>query len=173
MRTIQELPEAIQSAEVSRGSLVRLGASVWPVLGAHTREARLLSAHVPYQEGVIFHGRTAAWIWGTRRHAPTRMEYAVNHSRRVCITSAVPFTRREMTFRDDDVLLERERLITSPLRTAFDLLQLSDDEFSAERATVRLLLVKFGVSRHDVLERLRLSPRTPHSRRLRERVAIL
>lgn len=173
MNRLHDLPLAIQSVERMAGSVVPLGATVWPVIGADTLHARLVAAQPNYQSGVIFQGLTAAWIWGARRESPIRLEYAVHHKHRVQISSRDPFVRREMTFLTEDISQIQGRMITSPLRTIFDLLQLPEPVFNHERVTLRLLFLIGSVSRAQVLGRLKMSPRTPHSREMRKRLAEL
>lgn len=171
MPNIHSLPDVILSAERLSGSLVPLGTSLWPLIGYDTFRARIHAAMPRYQSGIIFSGRTAAWVWGVQRTPPYPMEYAVDSTNRVAVSSPAPFVKRELTFLDGDLVEREGRLICTPLRTVFDLLQQSDEDVRRDRVAIRLLMLFEGCSREDVLERLSKSPRIPHSKRVRERLS--
>lgn len=171
MLDLQSLPDAILSAERLSGTIVPVGAAFWPLIGSDSLSVRVLAAMHPYQPGTIFSGHTAAWIWGAQRTPPSPFEYSVDSTNRIAISSRVPFVKRELTFLEGDVVEREGRLITSPIRTVFDLLQQPDEAFERAWVAIRVLLLAEGCSREEVLHRLARSPRIPNSRLLRRRLA--
>lgn len=170
---LDTLPLAVLSAERLNGTVFPVGMFFAPLIGSDTRLARLSTALVPYQDGVVFSGRTAAWVWGVLREPRLPIEYSVDAKRRMQIHSAAPHQKRELCFSGDDVVTLSGYQITTPLRTVFDLL-LAQPVLTRElRVACRLLLTFEGVSRQAVLEKLEHSPRIPHTRRLRERLQLL
>lgn len=170
MLSLTTLPPTVLSAERLNGTVVQVGTFFAPLIGFDTRLARLSTALVPYQDGVIYSGQTAAWIWGAIRELPLPAEYAVSTTKRMHIRTSTPHRKRELCFSDEDVAVLGGYHVTTPLRTVFDLL-LSSQVLTRElRVACRLLFTCDGVTREAVLAKLNSSPRVPHTKRMRERL---
>lgn len=133
-----EFSEAERSALRLDGECVPLGLTVVPVdvpLGPAVRAASLAAAVARHD--LVVDRTTAAWVHGAVAVLPRPLTLAVDVSRarRTKLLSPAP---REARFRGDDLVRLEGVLVTTPLKTAFDLLRLDD---GAAHVAARLLRI--------------------------------
>jgi hypothetical protein len=123
-----QFSEAERSALRLDGECVPLGLTVVPVdvpVSPAVRAASLRSAVARHD--LVLDLRTAAWVHGAVEALPRRLTLAtdVGRSKRTKLLAPAP---RQARFRVDDLLRLEGVLVTTPLKTAFDLLRLDDGE---------------------------------------------
>ena len=150
-------PPAIRSAELLRGTLVRCGPGVRPI-GRPESPRQRLAALSPWLEDRIACGATAAWVWGARPTPGAPLRCAMPGRRRPPTVPPPGVVIHQLTLKPDDVETLGGRHITSPLRTAVDLLKSLQYE-RRDRESVRLLALASGVDRSGLLSEVRRSPR--------------
>jgi hypothetical protein len=161
--------EAERSALRLDGECVPLGLTVIPVdvpVDATVRAASLSAAVARYD--LVVDLRTAAWVHGALPSLPRSLTLAVDidRARRTKLIRPAP---REARFRADDVARLGGVLVTTPLKTAFDLLRLED---GADTAAVALLLLRGeGVEPVIAAALAQLQPGCPHKQRGIDRLA--
>jgi hypothetical protein len=119
--------EAERSVLRLDGEAVPLGLTVVPVdvpVGPAVRAASLTAAVARHD--LVVDLRTAAWVHGVLPALPRPLTLAVDVSRSRRTKLVVP-PPREARFREDDLVRLGGVLVTTPLKTAFDLLRLDDD----------------------------------------------
>jgi len=113
---------------------------------------------------------TAAWIWGARTAPPVRPEFASPIGLAPRLSAAAAVRVREVRFDRDELTEIAGQRITTPRRTALDLLRYRTDiDFQPE--TVRALLTRSDIA--DVNASLSGMRRLPHARRARARLSLL
>lgn len=125
------LPPSIISAELRRGSLVRCGPGVrgigWPD-NAVVRASTLLPPDAGEHELAVA-AYSAAWVWGAEWQTGQPTLYSTLNGMRFLRRIGAPVRVREYDIdRSHTVMLAGVR-ITSPPRTAYDLLYLDEDEY--------------------------------------------
>lgn len=133
-------PIAVRSAEALRGTLVRCGPGLrlagWP----ETSRVRATALAPWYTEHRVAVKMSAAWIWGASRHPGRPLRFATLGGRRAEMVSSSILILQQLRFATDDVIYLDKFAVTSPLRTALDLLRDPDEFDATTRATFRLLL---------------------------------
>lgn len=167
------LPVAILSAEALNGTVQRVGNGYSALIDCNLVTARLSGVLGCNHPGVIYSGRTAAWIFGAYRTLPTEIEYSVRSSRRVVVSAPPGTVRREVHIDEREVIKIEGFEVTSPLRTVEDILRRTDDLTSHDRVACRLLLSLEKNARKRLLESGRLKKRAPHAQRLRARLSLV
>lgn len=167
MRDVQRLPQAVLSAELLNGTLRRLGHGTVALLDASSLEARARSVFHEVYPGIVFSGRTAAWIWGVYRTFPSIREYSVRSTARTSVPLLFTTIRREVTLSTDDVRNIGPFEITTPLRTAEDILRSLRYLSTEDAVACRLLLLQSSHSREQFERVVAERNRAPHTRRLR------
>ncbi|MBW4041443.1 MAG: hypothetical protein HIU86_04865 [Acidobacteria bacterium] len=168
-------PELFSPAERSvlrlDGECVPLGLSAVPVDVPVDRVVRAASlASAVRRHGLVVDLRTAAWVHGAAPVLPQPLTLAIDvvSARRTKLVHPAP---REVRFRPDDLERLGGVLVTTPLKTAFDLLRLAVDE-DAETIATRLLRVA-GLSSPIAAALAQLQPGCPHKQRGIDRLATL
>lgn len=169
-----DLPLAELCAARLDGDIAQLGFSFTPIdvpVGVATR-ARSLSGLLP--ERFIADRRTAAWVYGATERLPPRLEACVSTAARPSALARFDGARfdglvREVVITSGEVLTFDGVLITSPLRTVFDLLR--TDPFDADTVgLIRRLAELSSITRHDceqyLARRAHLPGKTETLRRL-------
>jgi hypothetical protein len=168
-------PELFSPAERSvlrlDGECVPVGLSDVPVdvpVDRVVRAASLASAVGRHDLAVDL--RTAAWVHGADPVLPHPLTLAIDitRARRTKLVRPAP---REVRFRPDDLERLGGVLVTTPLKTAFDLLRLGLDA-DAETIAARLLRVA-GLSPPIAAALAHLQPGCPHKQRGIDRLAAL
>jgi len=131
-------------AAVLDGDLLPLGDAFLPIdqpAGPAERAASI--AHLVGRRGIIAEG-SAAWVWG----AAWRLAEPIRTYARAGAPSSPPdrerASMREMRLREDDVVDLRAVCVTSPVRTAIDLVRAPDGEF--DQACLGRLLAIAGIA---------------------------
>ncbi|ROP66162.1 hypothetical protein [Curtobacterium sp. ZW137] len=171
--TTEDWPEAELRAAVLAGELVAVGAC-WASV-AEPQDPALRAASFAWSTGddrVIASGRSAAWTWGARSRPPLPHDACVRAGERVRQSGGDRI--REIAIDEDDLVLLAGTSVTSPTRTALDLLRTASPDGWAERAaTVVGLLAVTGVTADHVRERLHRLGTVPMVRQAERRLAEL
>ena len=170
---VLEFPEAERSVLRLDGDCVPVGLTVVPVdtpVGAAIRAASLAGAVARYD--LVVDLSAAAWVHGAIPEPPWPLTLAVD-VRRSRRTRAVVPPPREARFRPADV----ERLggvqVTTPLKTAFDVLRLPAEPSPTDLLTASALLGVAGLTPSVAAALAHLQQRCPHKQRGIERLAAL
>lgn len=171
--TTEDWPEAELRAAVLAGELVAVGAC-WASV-AEPQDPMLRAASFAWSVGddrVVAAGRSAAWIWGACSRPPLPHEACVRPGHRLRQNGADRV--REIALDQDDLETLDGVLVTSPARTALDLLRTAGPEGWASRVdAVAGLLVAGGVSVEALDERLSALGTVPMVRQAERRLAEL
>lgn len=144
-RPLAHWPEAVRSAELLRGSVVRCGPGVRPLGWPDTPVVRLCAlAPWSLDQDLIAIGRTAAWVWDAARTPGAPLEFSTSRGRRPRPEAAGPRVVRQFGYADDRVIRLGEHLVTDPLQTLCDLLRLAASLSPGDRVACRLLRVRVG-----------------------------
>lgn len=138
------------------GDCFDLGLSVVAVdalVGAEERAASLLPAVQRY--GLVVDGWTASWVHGASPVLPNPLTLAVDLERGRA-TRAMRPTPREARFGQDEVAVQGGVRVTTPLKTAFDLLLRHGPEVDA---TASALLRLTGLAPDHCAERIVRMPK--------------
>ena len=170
-------PELFSPAERSvlrlDGECVPVGLSDVPVDVPVDRVVRAASlASAVRRHDLVVDLRTAAWVHGAEPALPHPLTLAIDitRARRTKLVRPAP---REARFRPDDLERLGGVLVTTPLKTAFDLLRLGHDaDADAETIAARLLRVA-GLSPPIAAALAQLQPGCPHKQRGIDRLAAL
>lgn len=173
MRTLTHLPVALLSVETLNGTVRRLGGGYAALLDSDLQLARLWNTLGEPQPGIVISGRTAAWIWGVYRSAPSQVEYAVRPEQRVSLPQAPQRIRREIQLQSDEVTHIGRFEITTRIRTAEDILRGSRELSLADRVACRLLFCSASGARQLLFNSLQNRKRAPFTRRLRHHLESL
>ncbi|QIK62081.1 hypothetical protein G7068_01845 [Leucobacter viscericola] len=133
-------PVAVRSAEILRGTLVHCGPGSRPVGWPETSRIRATALAPWYTEHRVAVRMSAAWIWGATRHPGKPLRFATLGGRRAEMVSTSIMTLQQLRLADSDVVYCDSFAVTSPLRTALDLLRDPEGFDARSRAAYRLLL---------------------------------
>ncbi len=133
-------PEALKSSALLQGTLTRCGPGYRPVGWPESPAVRCV-AIASYLDGrFVAINDTAAWIWGASRRPGSPLEVSTRSGRAPTLSGCAEVQYREFTFRPGEFSFIGDFAVTTPLRTAFDLLR-SPRPFTAQRRVAcRLLL---------------------------------
>lgn len=174
MRSPEALPPAIESAQLMSGATYKLGEFTCPLVYTPSPLVRAHSLAALVRDSVIICGMSAAWVWGADRELRKPLEFAVPATKRVRVGCAVPHWRREYQFTDTEVTQMRGTHVTTPARTAFDILRSSARFDIRERVACRILLFNINTEgRVEVENMVRSRNRMPNTALVRERLARL
>ncbi|WP_066654304.1 type IV toxin-antitoxin system AbiEi family antitoxin [Curtobacterium sp. MR_MD2014] len=143
--TSDDWPETELRAAVLAGELVPVG-WCWASPAEPQTPALRAAAHawrVP-DERVVASGRSAAWIWGATSRPPSPVEVSVPPTVRIRVDPDVRL--REVRLPAEDTVLVGPIRVTSPERTAVDLLR-APGAFDASAHDALRGLVAIGVVR--------------------------
>ncbi|MDT0209450.1 type IV toxin-antitoxin system AbiEi family antitoxin [Curtobacterium sp. BRD11] len=149
--TSDDWPETELRAAVLAGELVPVG-WCWASPAEPQTPALRAAAHawrVP-DERVVVSGRSAAWIWGATSRPPSPVEVSVPPTVRIRVDPDVRL--REVRLPAEDTVLVGPIRVTSPERTAVDLLR-APGAFDASARDALRGLVAIGVVRVDEVRR--------------------
>ena len=158
-------PIAVRSAEALRGSLLRSGPgyrSVGRPEGPSTRAAAIVQflASLGVGEPLVALGPTAAWVWGACRRAPLTLRLATIAGSRAR-SPAYPdcLEVRQLSLAPHDVVRFGPFGVTSPSRTAADLLRAPANFPREARVACRLLTASLPGGIGELADELRHGPR--------------
>lgn len=165
-------PEALRSAEQIRGTLVPCGPGLRGVGWPDSPRVRL-AALAPW----LIHGRipaylTAAWIWGAARGPGRPLRVSMPARTRNTESGSTQVRVQELSLTDADLSRFGPFTVTSPLRTATDLLFDSAPLSVTELVALRLLFPLIDGGAAAVHSQI-LATRRPHRRRALSRLTLL
>lgn len=168
-----QFPEAERSVLLLDGDCTPLGLTVVPIDEPHSpvvRAASLSSAVRRYD--LVVELTAAAWVHGALPSLPRPVSLAVDRAAGTRTRTLVP-PPREVGFRRDDLQRLGGVLVTTPLKTAFDLLRLEATPSGRTEETARDLLRRAGLSPAEAAAMAREQTSCPNKRRGIERLAAL
>lgn len=116
---------------------------------------------------------TALWIYAVLQQPPARHRFCVDVAERARTPLSSRFIVRECVIRPGDVRRIAGTPVTSPLRTAVDILRMTARFRGCDRWAVSELLRLGELGIDECETRLRAQPSAPGNRRALERLAIL
>lgn len=137
-----ELPLAELSAARLDGDVVRFGPSYFPIDVPPSVSARARSLAPVLPPRFIADRRTAAWVFGALPALPARLDACVRTESRPSALCHFDGSVREVVIDDSEILDVDGVLVTTPLRTMFDLLR----EPRFDSANSRLVAAIGGVT---------------------------
>ncbi len=157
-----DLPLAELAAARLDGEVFRIGLGYGAMDELDDTALRAASLAPLLGDRVIAEGRTAAWLWGAVEREPEPVEVCVPARERVRPHSPVPLRVREVVLSPADVVRLAGVAVTTPLRTAMDLVRLPPDFGPTERAAVRALRERGGWEPGELVAALARRHRVPH-----------
>jgi hypothetical protein len=160
-----DLPLAELCAARLDGELVPLDECFCPVdavLGASER-AEALARTVPAR--LIAERESAAWVWGALEHPPTIHRLCVDAAARVHPPPRSRLAVREVLLDVHDTVTFRGFEVTTPLRTATDIVRFEARFGVREARTVSALLRMTGAAADDCARAIAARSHLPHKRR--------
>lgn len=145
---------AVQSAELLRGTLVRCGPGRRLVGWPESPRVRALALSPWLTDQRIAVRLTAAWIWEAAASPGHPLRFAMRDGRRATRSPSPAFTLQQFRMQSGDVVQLDDFMVTSPLRTLFDLLRSSGDAGREHRVACRLLLARIPNARAQIQDRL-------------------
>lgn len=161
-------PEAVRSAELLSGTVVRCGPGLRLASWPETPSVRITALSRWLDHRRIAADLTAAWVWGASAHPSPRpgapLEFAVLGGK----LGAVPegdAVLHEYTLRPDEVLPIAGFAATAPARTALDLLR-SEEFCDRRRLACRLLIARMPGGREALRREISTRRWQPDRRRM-------
>lgn len=157
------LPATIVSAELQRGTVVRCGPGVRGVGWPETARVRAaVIQHLLPKPELVAVLTTAAWIWGGTWQDQTPLTLSTLNAKRFLGVPGLNCRVHEFNICVDETVAMEGVLVTSPLRTIYDMLFLPESEFSDTHLTLcTALRARYAAETADVLLFLR-SYRRPY-----------
>lgn len=151
---LEAWPVAVRSAERLRGTLVRCGPGLRPASRPEAPSVRLAALEPwPDSAHVAVH-LTAAWVWGAAREPGETLQLSTADGRRAGDHAGPGVSVHEFRCDPAEIVRLGRRSVTSPLRTAYDLLRLGPRFDAAERIACRLLMNACPDARERIRTRL-------------------
>jgi hypothetical protein len=171
--TTDDWPEAELRAATLAGDLVEVGAC-WASI-AEPQDPALRAASFAWSTGdprVIASGRTATWIWGARSRPPLPHDACVRAGQRIHRRGGE--RTREVAITPEDLVHVAGVPVTTPVRTALDLLRVHGQAaWAASAESVAGLIVIGEVDPLVLRHRLELLGTVPMVRQAERRLAEL
>jgi hypothetical protein len=168
-----DLPLAELCAARLDGELVPLDECYCPVdavLGVHER-AEALARSVPPR--LIAERDSAAWVWGALERPPVVHHLCVDAGARVHPPPRSRLAVREVILAEGDTVSLRGISVTTPLRTATDIVRFESRFGVREARTVSALLRLTGAGVDDCARAIAARSHLPHKRRALGRLRTL
>lgn len=165
-------PVAVRSAELARGTLVPCGPGVRLVSWPETAEARAYAAQQAIGEHLMPVMQAAAWVWGCARspgipfHCSTRGGTRPKHLRSAAVRV------HEFRYGAHDLVKCGDCSLPSHARTACDLLRMSTNLDATTIVSIRLLVLRAGLSRDELRRELMRGPGRSRARALNRLAAL-
>lgn len=151
------------SAALLTGTLVRCGPGVRAVGWPDTPLARA-TALAPLITGrYVAVEQTAAWIWGAMDSPGTPLTLSTRVGR-VPQADQDHLARKQFRLAPDDIAQLAEHTVTTPERTAYDLLRAPDRFTTPRRVACRLLILRCEHGLAPMLDRMHRSSRAEKAR---------
>ncbi|NYF10788.1 hypothetical protein HDC94_001944 [Leifsonia sp. AK011] len=167
--TSTDLPLAELSAMRLDGELVAVDRWYAPFDDFPTERQRAAALFDGLPDRLIAERRTAAWVWGAVDTPPAPHEFCTAHDARVTRRPTPHVVIREVVLGPADTVTISGLAVTTPQRTAADLLRFTESWSPRDRETTRRLLSIGSVCEQDVLDELSRH-KLPHKRRAVERL---
>lgn len=166
-----ELPQVELQAMCLDGECYRLGEGFLPIAVAPSTAARASAALGTRSPRLIAARATAAWVWRAAEHYPITAQYLVDLEARWRPAPGARLDVIESVIRPGDVVRFGAAAVTTPLRTAIDLVRFGARFGATESDTVRRLALLGGFGLADALGAMdrgrNLSGKREATRRLR------
>lgn len=163
-------PEAVRSAELIRGTVVRCGPGLRLTAWPETPSVRAAALRPLFRDDLIASHITAAWIWGAARNPGEPLDFLTLNSRTQGTEPETGIRLHRFRMGNGDIAALGGLNVTTPRRTLFDLLR--GDQFSTEQRLVcRVLLAFLPECRAWLRDRLESSRAShPYHQRIRARL---
>ena len=123
------------------------------------QRAKALEAHC--SDRLIAEQHTAAWVWGACDRSPVRLELCASIGARVRVSDTGRIALREVVINTEDVVTVGRTRVTTPLRTAIDLLRFQP---SLDADLVARVLCIGGLTTDDCQRYVSARPNLPHKK---------
>lgn len=160
-------PVAVRSAELARGTLVPCGPGVRLVSWPETAEARAYAARQAIGDHLMPVMQSAAWVWGCTRDPGVPFLCSTRGGTRPKHLRSAAVHVHEFRYPAGDLVRCGEVALPSPARTACDLVRLNAELDATTIVSIRLLLLRAGLSREDWQRELMRGPSRGRARALR------
>lgn len=161
-----DLPQAELHAGVLDGELVRVGegfCAVDTIIDTHHRAVSIAAEVPPWS---IAERRTAAWIYGLVVSQPRQLSLCVTRSANVRPTSTQRYAFREVVLSKNEVVTIGGLSVTTPLRTAIDIVRIDDDFQEGNNEVVKALSsIGIGFTLDECEAELASRRNLPHKRK--------
>lgn len=165
--TESDLPIAELAALRLDGELVQIDDSYTPIDQPHDVRLRALSLAAHCDERLIVEQRSAAWVWGALDRPPLRHQLCASLGARSRSVHPLRLLVREVVITDADWTAIEGVRVTTPLRTAVDLLRFSERH---DGPLIERLLALGGLTRELCAQHLHDRPNLPRKRQALDRL---
>jgi hypothetical protein len=155
------------------GQLYRVGDLFATIDTADSSELRAEAFAAVSPSSVIADRGTSSWIHGARASPPTSLQVCVDHTRRGAAVGTIGLDVRQCALARGDIIRLGRARVTSPLRTAVDLLRAERRFNPVVALEVSALLRVAGASAADCRDRIRRHLHSPGTRRALVRLGVL
>ena len=163
-----DLPAPELSAARLDGELFAVGACFAPVDEIEQPLHRAAALHAGQSGRLIAEQLSAAWVWGALDAPPAHLQFCAATGARVSHSPARWMTVREVVIEPDDIVAFGPALVTTPLRTAVDLVRFSSTFGAREIQVVRRLGSSLEAASRLIGERRNLPNKRQALARLRQ-----
>ncbi len=167
--TLRDLSIAELTAMRLDGDIVAVGTCFAPLDDVPDVAQRAASLR-EYADGRLVAERgSAAWVWGAQFPAPNPIQLCTAPGERFARAPSLDILVREVVIARDEIVLVEGAAITTPARTAADLVRFTATWDAEQGEIIRRLLEATGTTRADVesaLDRYKLTHRRRALRRL-------
>lgn len=138
--SIDDLPEAELAAARLDGELFSIDACYSPIDEIEGPSHRALALGSGQASRLIAEQLSAAWVWGVTSRAPVPPQFCVATAARVRASGSGWTTVREVVISETEICILNGVSVTSPLRTAVDILRFSESFDHGDAAMIRGLM---------------------------------
>ncbi len=167
--TTDDLPLAELTAMRLDGDLVAVDQWFAPFDEFPSARQRAGALSHGLHDRLIAERRSAAWVWGALDRPPASHEFCTAQDARVTRRPAPNLVIREVVLSPSDTVAIAGIAVTSPRRTAADLLRFTETWSHLDSETIARLLSVGSITVSDVLDELGRY-KLPHKRRAVERL---
>ncbi|MEO7348981.1 MAG: hypothetical protein ABIW32_03850 [Terrimesophilobacter sp.] len=168
-----DLPHAELQASVLDGELVRVGEGFCAIDAIIDAQLRAASIATEVPGWAIAERRTAAWIYGVVGPQPRQLSLCVTSIGNVRPLSSHRYIFREVVLGANEVRTLAGLNVTTPLRTAIDIVRIDDSFQNEGQEIVRALShVGNGFTLDDCVHDIEARRNLPHKLKALQRLAI-
>lgn len=165
-------PVALRSAWRLKGALVPCGPGYRGIAWPETPRVRLTTLAPWLADDRVACHLTAAWVWGAARHPGDPLQFSMTRGQRKPTTSDVTTHIHEFRLVSADIHTFGRLSVTTPERTALDLLHSPEGFGRTETVALRLLCQQFDGGVQHLRQHLSVHKR-PYRRLAERRLARL